>query len=572
MAKLTVLYRVGFAASESTRAYYISNQLDLTEDDRKALRDADCIAWQVVDGATNVVLEDLPRSCDVVKVPLVSATFLWPFAGRPHPRNTRLPYAENGPFDPELGDVFLNGLISQGISAEEAVERYLSLDFSTRTDLDRLFELWFNGQRRRDSACGFEIADFVAQSFRTEQVFLTPHHPNLPAFQSLARQLFHRMGCEPARTENVLAGLWRSPFPSGCLPIHPVVARHFKLQWVTEEQRYPVRSEGSFTFSEYVRRYMAYEWNEPLAKGMRGMATDDADKRLETLRQGLALSPASADGHATHAQILMRLGRNAEALKAAKTAVACDASHPETHAVLGACLLKSGDTLGAEASFRKALTIHPAYGWPGFELARLLLSQGRLPEAEQTVQMCLSYHPYEAQLVILAAKVLAASEEFEKAEALLRRTITVHPKMALLRCELATLLTNKLRRDVVAEYKTVVDASGEDADVRCGMGQILVTLGRDRDAEVEFRHAVKLRPTEIVYKIQLAECLFRQRRYKDSLPIVEEAMKSSASDPRIKDLRERLQAVLEAPVSAARAGPKRRIRSNEPIPVGAHIG
>ena len=122
------------------------------------------------------------------------------------------------------------------------------------------------------------------------------------------------MGCEPARTENVLAGLWRSPFPSGCLPIHPVVARHFKLQWVTEEQRYPVRSEGSFTFSEYVRRYMAYEWNEPLAKGMRGMATDDADKRLETLRQGLALSPASADGHATHAQILMRLGRNAEAL------------------------------------------------------------------------------------------------------------------------------------------------------------------------------------------------------------------------------------------------------------------
>ena len=188
------------------------------------------------------------------------------------------------------------------------------------------------------------------------------------------------------------------------------------------------------------------------------------------------------------------------------------------------------------------------------------------------MQMCLSYHPYEAQLIILAAKVLAASEEFEKAEALLRRAITVHPKMALLRCELATLLTNKLRRDVVAEYKAVVDASGEDADVRCGMGQILVTLGRDRDAEVEFRRAVKLRPTEIVYKIQLAECLFRQRRYKDSLTIVEEAMRSSAPDSRINDLRERLQAALGAPVSAARPRPKHRVRSNEPIPAGAHVG
>jgi Polysaccharide biosynthesis enzyme WcbI len=196
MVKLTVLYRVGFAAPESNTAYYISNQLDLTEDDRKALRDADCIAWQVVDGATNVV-----RPSAIMR---------------------------RGEGAAGLGDVPMafcrspaSALISQGVSAEDAVGRYLSLDFSTRTDLDRLFELWFNGQRRRDSACGFEIADFVAQSFRTEQVFLTPHHPNLPVFQSLARQLFHRIGCEPARTENVLAGLWRSPFAPGCLPIIP---------------------------------------------------------------------------------------------------------------------------------------------------------------------------------------------------------------------------------------------------------------------------------------------------------------------------------------------------------------
>jgi Polysaccharide biosynthesis enzyme WcbI len=219
MVKLTVLYRVGFAASESTTAYYISNQLDLTEDDRKALRDADCIAWQVVDGATNVVRPSAimrrgEGAAGLGDVPMA-------FCRSPASAQQRLPYAENGPFDPELGDVFLNGLISQGVSAEDAVGRYLSLDFSTRTDLDRLFELWFNGQRRRDSACGFEIADFVAQSFRTEQVFLTPHHPNLPVFQSLARQLFHRIGCEPARTENVLAGLWRSPFAPGCLPIIP---------------------------------------------------------------------------------------------------------------------------------------------------------------------------------------------------------------------------------------------------------------------------------------------------------------------------------------------------------------
>ena len=184
MAKLAMLYRAGFAARETTAAFYVNNQLDITEADQKALRDVDCVAWQVLDGAAKVVIEDIPRSCDVIKVPLVSATFLWPFAGRSHPRNERLPYVENGPFDPELGDVFLNGLISQNISVEDAVERYLGLDLSRRTDLDRLFELWFNGQRRRNSACGFEIADFVAQSFRTEQVFLTPHHPNLAVFKS----------------------------------------------------------------------------------------------------------------------------------------------------------------------------------------------------------------------------------------------------------------------------------------------------------------------------------------------------------------------------------------------------
>ncbi len=571
MAKLAGLYRAGFAGGETKAALYINNQLDLTEADQQALRQADCVVWQVIDGAAKVGIEDIPRSCDLVKVPLVSAPFLWPFAGRSHPRNERLPYAENGPFDPELGDVFLNGLISQNISAEAAVERYLGLDLSTRTDLDRLFELWFNGQRRRDSACGYEIADFVAQSFRTEQVFLTPHHPNLAVFKRLAREIFRCIGCEPARIENVLASLWRSPFAPSCLPVHPKVARHFNLRWATEDQRYPIRSEGSFTFAEYVRRYMAYEWNEPLAMSLRGIPSVDPDERLERLRKGLALSPRSVEGHVAHAQILVRLGRSVEALEAAKTAVSCDPSHPDTHVALASCLLKNGQPSDAEASLRKALTIHPAYGWAALELARLLLDQRRLLEAKQVVQRSLAYHPDEAQLLIVAAKILVATEEFDEAEALLRHAINEQPKMASLRCELATVLTNKLRRDLVGEYKAIVDASSEDADVHCGMGQILMTFGRDADAEVEFRRAAKLSPTQIGYSIQLAECLLRQRRYKEIISVVEELKRSDASDARVKSLWERLQAALDTPAFADGPRPKRRIRSNEPLRLRPHV-
>ena len=316
---------------------------------------------------------------------------------------------------------------------------------------------------------------------------------------------------------------------------------------------------------------MAYEWNEPLAMGLRGIPSADADKRLESLREGLALSPGSVEGHVAHAQILLRLGRSVEALEVAKTAVSCDPSHPDTHVALAACLLKSGQVSGAEASLRKALTIHPAYGCAALELVRLLLDQRRLLEAKRLVQLCLSYHPYEAQLLIVAAKVLVATEEFEEAEALLRHAINEHPKMATLRCELAAVLTNKLRRDVVGEYKAIVDASAEDADVHCGMGQILMTFGRDGDAEVEFRRAVKLSPTQIGYNIQLAECLLRQRRYKETLPVVEELKRSDASDARVKSLWERLQAALDTPVLADGPRPKRRIRSNEPIRPRPHV-
>ena len=132
--------------------------------------------------------------------PWVTGGFLWPFAGAPHPLNERLPFLKVGPFPGEFGDNYLNRRILAVLHRRRRWRNTWRLYNSVR-NLDRLFELFMDRQRRRDQLTGFSIADIVSGRFRDEQLFFSPNHPDLRICMAVAEQLFQKIGVPQDRIE-----------------------------------------------------------------------------------------------------------------------------------------------------------------------------------------------------------------------------------------------------------------------------------------------------------------------------------------------------------------------------------
>jgi hypothetical protein len=92
-----------------------------------------------------------------------------------------------------------------------------------------------------------------------------------------------------------LANPRRMPFPSGAQPLHPAVIAYFGLTYAHPGQAYPLNEEGFFDFEAFCRRYMRFEWNETLHRGIQTAKTRPEDA-VADLEAGLAVSPYSVLG------------------------------------------------------------------------------------------------------------------------------------------------------------------------------------------------------------------------------------------------------------------------------------
>jgi hypothetical protein len=76
---------------------------------------ADTIVKQVQDFDQKI--GELKTDANVQLFPQVSGAFLWPYAGQQHLQNATFPYFdESGPYPGEMGDSFLNKMISDELS------------------------------------------------------------------------------------------------------------------------------------------------------------------------------------------------------------------------------------------------------------------------------------------------------------------------------------------------------------------------------------------------------------------------------------------------------------------------
>ena len=502
-------------------AIWINLSETISQADHAAIAAADLIVAQVGDQHSVDAVAELPTRAKRHFVPLLGTTFLWPFSGHPHTKNLK-----NGPYPANLGDNFLNRMIKQGVSPDEATKRYLDLDVNAMVGLDRLMEVNIEQQRQRDELTDYRFADVIADKFRDEWLYFCPYHPRLWLSRLWVNDIWARLDVGAEAVETLRRELTWAPFPVGSLPIHPSVVRHFRLSSVTEETRYRFPSEATnVTFRQYAERYMRFEWNKTLDEGASFSIAGQNRAALEKLRQGVEETPGSVEGVRFLVHYLIQSKLYAEALTVIRRALAIDPSDPYQHAKLAAVLMHLGEPIAAETASRQAIALSPETDLFHCRLSGALVAQGRLAEAEAAATTATDLEPDSSDNLISLAAVLSQSKQLDAAETALRRAISLTPRLSdgYQRLSRVLLLQGKIEEAIDAAC-VAADLVPHHAFSYAFLSTIQEEAGRPEAAEATLRRGLELLPQAPSLSVSLSHILERQGRTDDAISAVRRAI------------------------------------------------
>lgn len=253
------------------KARYIEIYKEIKKEDMLFLIQSDVIVTQKLDTNHEVNLSSFDTKAKIYHVPFVNFSGgYWPYGGFPHPKSKK--FKENFEFQPynaEIGDLYLNRLIEKNIPPDECVERYLNEDINKTIKLDRRLEMTLGMIERQDKICGYNVSPFIRDNFRKELLFASPGHFRRSISLLLINELFGRLDVESRLIERLNRLYPGNPHANADVtPIHPRVAEHFGLDFITENQRYRYWFEGRFTFAEYCHRYVRCAFNDLLVEAV----------------------------------------------------------------------------------------------------------------------------------------------------------------------------------------------------------------------------------------------------------------------------------------------------------------
>jgi tetratricopeptide (TPR) repeat protein/capsular polysaccharide biosynthesis protein len=482
--------------------WFLPAWTELDDAGTQILAAADLLVDQVQSFSRGIELPPAIAALPRVPVPLVSASFLWPYAGSAHPLNADSPWLRGGPYPGELGDGLLNRLIKDGVPADQALEQYRRHDLGGPAALDRRYELIIDQQRLRDQACDFHIAPEIEAHFRSEPLFLSPHHPGLRITRTLAAQCLQRIGAPRGCIEMLARELTRTPFPQDELPIHPLVARHFDLSHIHPDSTFHWRGEGRFTWDEWVVRYLNYTWSPALFQAWTIAAADPESARI-LLAPVMQQMPRSALAHAAMAKALHALHQHEAALPHIDQAVQLAPTEPE---------------YARSAAFVAA-------------------ALGRRGEAVRAAQQAAAYDAGSIGNLVLLAKLQEDAGGLADAEATRRRSLELRPNDAAIWTELGTTLYRLDRtEDALASYRRACELAPHEAGAHFGASLVLAHLGRTEEAIQEVEVALWLRPGVAPYFSHLGHLLLRTGRRADGIAAFRNALKSDPDNAGIHNL------------------------------------
>jgi hypothetical protein len=197
--------------------------------------------------AYDAVLASVSDQAIKIGLPLPQFHPFWPFHTN-DPRNAdsvKYPY----------GDAYVLELMRQGLPPEEVISRYMTLEFSSCLDLDRLLSSTITHMRRNERNSLIKIADYIEQNFRDHDLFTTVNHASNKLLLHMTNEILRILDCEQI-PEDILSRL--DVLVGTQSPVHPAIARHFGVGYIDENTRFTIEQGRDTKFSEYIREYVYF--------------------------------------------------------------------------------------------------------------------------------------------------------------------------------------------------------------------------------------------------------------------------------------------------------------------------
>jgi Polysaccharide biosynthesis enzyme WcbI len=218
-------------------------------------------AYFLQQGEASAGAQRLPRNAKRIVYPKLRFNLLWPLAC-PNPYNAPEPGKPVGPYP--LAHGFILAGAEKGVPPEELLQLLQVPSWNAGwPNLDALFKNETTVLLAADAKAEVKIGSFVLKNFRKQRLFWAPAAPANELLVELAYRLLHACFGRQNSTDRdaIRAALAttgaRDVMAHVAVPVHPLVASHFALEWFDKDEQYPY-FDATRSFEEYYRGMIDY--------------------------------------------------------------------------------------------------------------------------------------------------------------------------------------------------------------------------------------------------------------------------------------------------------------------------
>ncbi|HTY67225.1 MAG TPA: WcbI family polysaccharide biosynthesis putative acetyltransferase [Rhizomicrobium sp.] len=217
----------------------------------------------------------VPPNCRRLRFPPPFMNTLWPFvASDPRSDSAVRPWIEEGPYPRYVCNSLILEIMKEEKDPARVYERFNAIRIKDRVDLDRLHALTMAKIRGLDRDSDVRLGDFIERNFQTRRLFHMQIHPAGPVLRYICEEIFGALGFLNALPEGHLDEIEHGRGPGAYdAPIHPEIIEHFGLEWA-RDLSYCHFAEGYFSYDEFIRRYIRFDWTPLLYIGAHLAARD----------------------------------------------------------------------------------------------------------------------------------------------------------------------------------------------------------------------------------------------------------------------------------------------------------
>jgi len=167
-------------------------------------------------------------------------------------------------------------------------------------------------------------------------------------------------------------------------------------------------------------------------------------------------------------------------------------------------------------------------------LADAYLKAGRPGDAVKVLEKMTEEEPEAAAVVLLLGSALLGVSEWDRADAAYRRAVSLEPEKAgIFYSRMAhTLLELNQPERALAAYRRSVDVHPHDPLYRCGLGDILIRLGRPDEAREAYNQAIALDPDQTgAFLNRLGHALAHEGLHAEAAEVFRRAASADPANP-----------------------------------------